>query len=99
MSVNQPEERNEPLDATASFADLERELGQALRPVSAPDGFLERTIARTIVQTTAQAIVQTTAQAIVQTRDRAELAMPRPTMPAGSGAAPVGRRRIWGGWA
>ena len=41
--LNQPEEQNQPEE---SFAELERQLTQALRPVGPPDGFADRILAR-----------------------------------------------------
>jgi hypothetical protein len=46
--VNQPEELNPPEDLNLPdkpFAELERQLTQAMRPLDAPKGFAERTMA------------------------------------------------------
>ena len=53
--LNQPEEQNQPEE---SFAELERQLTQALRPVGPPDGFADRILAR------AQASAPATAKVI-----------------------------------
>lgn len=52
--LNQPEEQNQPEE---SFAELERQLTQALRPVGPPDGFADRIMARAQASTPATAKV------------------------------------------
>lgn len=48
--MNQPEEFNQPEEPLAELEqkELERELMQALRPVAAPEGFAQRTLARVL---------------------------------------------------
>ena len=52
--LNQPEEWNQPEE---SFAELERDLTEELRPVAAPEGFADRIMARAELSGPAQAKV------------------------------------------